>query len=214
MYTRDSDNSTTISMKNILIAFGFVASALLTGCSSHNHVRKIPEFISIDGSGPAIEKIKMAAGTPLYLSSECAANRVGVMTLISVKLICEPMIYDGNPVKAPFNPADFKSTCGNIPTVYFKTGEPIRLMLVRTSDSIPTKDFLEKNLQIEKEDVEGASLMIIQDIQQPKYIVTCDRNAAIAYQRTSTIPEGKFKTDALILSEKMEQYIASQNIPQ
>lgn len=214
MYTRDSDNSTTISMKNILIAFGFVASALLTGCSSHNHVRKIPEFISIDGSGPAIEKIKMAAGTPLYLSSECAANRVGVMTLISVKLICEPMIYDGKPVKAPFNPADFKSTCGNIPTVYFKTGEPIRLMLVRTSDSIPTKDFLEKNLQIEKEDVEGASLMIIQDIQQPKYIVTCDRNAAIAYQRTSTIPEGKFKTDALILSEKMEQYIASQNIPQ
>lgn len=87
-------------------------------------------------------------------------------------------------------------------------------MLVRTSDSVPTKDFLEKTLKVEKEDVEGASLMIIQDIPQPKYVVTCDRNAAIAYQRTSTIPEGKFKTDALTFSEKMEQYIASQNISQ
>ncbi|EBU3468642.1 hypothetical protein UJ39_17430 [Salmonella enterica subsp. enterica serovar Tennessee] len=201
-------------MKNILIALGVVATALLTGCKSPNHVQKIPEFISIDGSGPAIEKVKTVVGTPMYLSSECATNRVGVMTLISVKLICEPMIYEGKPVKAPFNPADFKSTCGNLPTVYFKTGEPIRLMLVRTSDSVPTKDFLEKTLKIEKEDVEGASLMIIQDIPQPKYVVTCDRNASIAYQRTSTIPEGKFKTDALTFSEKMEQYIASQNIPQ
>ncbi len=202
------------SMKKKLLALCFVSAALLAGCKTQTHTSTLPEFLSIDASGPAFEKSNTVAGTSLFLSSECASNRVGVVTLVSVKMICEPVMDENKPLKAPFNPSDIKNACGNIPAVYFRTGEPVRFMLVRTSDSVSTKDFLENTLKIEKEDIEGATLMIIQDVQQPKYVVTCDRNAAVVFQRTSTIPEGKFKTDALKVAERIEQYMATQKLPQ
>lgn len=201
-------------MKNKLLALCFVSAALLAGCKAQTHTTKEPEFLSIDGSGPAIEKSKNAAGTSMYLSSECASNRVGVVTFISVKMICEPVMDEGKPLKALFNPSEIKDACGDLPTVYFKTGEPVRFMRVRSSDSVSTRDFLENTLKVEKEDIEGASLMIIQDVLQPKYVVTCDRNATVVFQRTSTIPEGQFKTEALKMSERIDQYMATQKLPQ
>lgn len=193
---------------------GIIAAASISGCKAPTHTQKIPEYLSIDGSGPALEKSKSVIGTPMNLSAECATNRVGVVTFISMKLICEPMMYEGKPIKTSFNPIDFNTWCGNIPTVYFKTGEPVRAMLARSSDSVSTREFMENTLKVQKEDIEGASLMIIQDVPQPKYIVTCDRNAAVVFQRTSTIPEGKFKTDALRIADKIEQFMAAQNLPQ
>ena len=85
-------------------------------------------------------------------------------------------------------------------------------MLVKASDSIPTKDYLKNVLKIDKAHMEGASLLIVQKMVQPKYFVSCDDRAALVFQRTTTIPEGPFKDRALNIAGKFNNFMKNQGV--
>lgn len=199
---------------NSKIAIMGIGIILMVGCGTTSRTtHNPPEYISVDGSGPDVEKnSSMAAGVPFVLLPECTSGRNGLLSLAGIKMICEPVAYDGQPVKGAFKISDFAKNCGNVPSLYLREGEPVRLMLIKTSDRSPTKDYLKNTLKMDEAHIEGATLLIVQDIPQPKYLVSCDDRAVLVIQRTNTIPEGPFKTRALNVAEKFNQFTANQGI--
>lgn len=191
-----------------------ISMIFLSGCEMPSRtILNPPEYISVDGSGPEVEKNPiMASGVPSTLSSECISGRFGSVSMVGLKMICEPFVYQGQPVVGPFKASDFTEYCGNVPSLYLREGEQVRLMLVKASDSIPTKDYLKNVLKVDKAHMEGASLLIVQNMVQPKYFVSCDDRAALIFQRTTTIPDGPFKDRALKVAGKFNSFMKNQGI--